>query len=447
MSSPPISGMAASIRAATESETFDLAGNTVATVTNTIQSAFSTPFPLQDTMIRITFITGAGKLGRQKYDDGAAKAVTATLRELGFEEDRGASCVVECAGSFKLQHDTGKNLKTVVVFPIILESSGGDIDGDMAGLSVNDENASLLAEGSPESLIAMSSRQVFERMVASKCPSWSQKKGCIAAIESLKTMLQEVEATLLQGTPLTPAQQEYYDSLSLDVLQAKEDYCRKGMHTQVEEGRITKLEREMLLQQVSERLSKVQKELDDAADKPKKLEKLKAVQEKVMQRQEVLTAIVPKAPHKLRHEAEIHKLLAEIAPLQHLEDTGRLLSVKETQQLGRMRELEEQVQELEESSRGWFEDDEDTFGARLQLCRNSFAAKRKPTGKKKASGSSSGSSSAFKVTGGGATKFITPGASRSGGAWGAKGAVAKPAKKKKSPGGVFAAMMMDSDSD
>jgi hypothetical protein len=445
MSSPPISGMAASIRAATESETFDLAGNTVATVTNTIQSAFSTPFPLEDTMIRITFITGAGKLGRQKYDEGAAKAVTATLRELGFEEDRGASCVVECAGSFKMQHDTGKNLKTVVVFPNILESAGGGggVDGDMAGLSVNDET--LLEEGSPESMIAMSSRQVFERMVASKCPSWSQKKGCVAAIESLKTMLQEVQATLLQGTPLTPAQQEYYDSMSLDVLQAKEDYCRKGMHTQVEEGRITKLEREMLLEQVSERMSKVQKEIDDAADKPKKLEKLKAVQEKVMQRQEMLKAIVPKAPHKLRHEAEIHKLLAEIAPLQHLEDTGRLLSVKETQQLGRMRELEEQVRELEESSRGWFEDDDDAFGARLQLCRNSFAAKKKSTGGKKKVAGGSTSSTGFKVTGS-ATKFITPGASRSGGAWGAK-AAAKPAKKNKSPGGVFAAMMMDSDSE
>ena len=68
----------------TESETFDLAGQNVTTIiTNTIQSAFRDPLPTTE-MVRITFVTGAGKLGRQKYDDGAAKAVTLTLRELGF---------------------------------------------------------------------------------------------------------------------------------------------------------------------------------------------------------------------------------------------------------------------------------------------------------------------------------------------------------------------------
>jgi hypothetical protein len=104
---------------ASESDTFDLAGQNVSTITTNVTNAFSDPFPLDD-MIRITFVTGAGKLGRQKYDDGAAKALTSSLRNLGFEEDRGASCVKECAGSFKLQHDTGKNLKTVVVFPNII---------------------------------------------------------------------------------------------------------------------------------------------------------------------------------------------------------------------------------------------------------------------------------------------------------------------------------------
>ena len=171
-----VSGMAASIRASTESETFDLAGQNVSTITNTIHSAFSEPLPLTE-MVRITFVTGAGKLGRQKYDEGAAKAVTSTLRDVGFEEDRGASCVVECAGSFKLQHDTGKNLKTVVVFPKILELEAG-----VEGLTIDDGAApqSLFQEGSPESMIAVSSMTVFERMVKSKCPSWQQKKGSIA---------------------------------------------------------------------------------------------------------------------------------------------------------------------------------------------------------------------------------------------------------------------------
>ena len=102
-----VSGLAASIRASDENETFDLAGQNVATISQNIEAAFAEPFPLKD-MIRITFITGAGKLARQKYDDGAAKAVTSALRKLGYEEDHAASCVNECGGSYKLQHDTGK---------------------------------------------------------------------------------------------------------------------------------------------------------------------------------------------------------------------------------------------------------------------------------------------------------------------------------------------------
>jgi hypothetical protein len=117
-----------------------LAGQNVSTITTNVTNAFSDPLPLDD-MIRITFVTGAGKLGRQKYDDNAAKALTSALRNLGFEEDRGASCVKECAGSFKLQHDTGKNLKTVVVFPKIVASlsasggAGGGADNGDEGTS------------------------------------------------------------------------------------------------------------------------------------------------------------------------------------------------------------------------------------------------------------------------------------------------------------------------
>ena len=74
-----------------ESETFDLGGQTAATIERTISDAFGNgssgayEFPLiaSGSMIRLTFVTGAGKLGRAKYDDGAAKAVTSTLRALG----------------------------------------------------------------------------------------------------------------------------------------------------------------------------------------------------------------------------------------------------------------------------------------------------------------------------------------------------------------------------
>jgi hypothetical protein len=431
-----VSGMAASIRAATESETFDLGGQSVTTITNTIHDAFSEPFTLKD-MIRITFVTGAGKLGRQKYDPDAAKAVTTTLRELGFEEDRAASCVADCAGSFKSQHDTGKNLKTVVVFPKVQQQATQPEDLDIGGLSMSE---SMLKEGSPEAMIALSSNQIFERMVASKCPSWTQKKCLLTAIESLKSTLGDLDQKLLSGTSLSDSEQSFYDAVSLDALEAKEAFVRKETQAQVERGNLTRAELETILQQVKGRLDKLQQQIKESEDKPKKVEQLRASKLKVEEREAMLSKIQPKVPHKLRHDAEIQKLLTEMAPLLKIEEEtkGRLMSVKEAQMVGRKNEILEQIAQLEESSRGWFEE-ESAFAARVALTHQAFTANQKLQKKAPAKSASVGASTGFKP----ATKFVTPGMKSGGsGAWGPKAAP----KAKKSPSGVFAAMM-DSDSD
>lgn len=450
MTSASVSGMAASIRAATESETFDLAGYSVSTIQTTIRDAFSEPFVLlRDPrgMIRITLVTGAGKLARQKYDPDAAKIVTTTLRDLGYEEDRAASCVVECAGSFKLQHDTGKNLKTVVVFPRIKQVDLTGLEGGVAALSTTNSTTttnSILQEGTPEAMIAMSSKPVFERILSSKCPSWSQKKALVTVIESLKGRFSQLDERLLQGSQLSDAEQTFYDSVSLDSLEAKEALVRKEMQAQVEAGTLTKPELKTLIQQVTDRLDNLQGEINDSGDKPKKAEKLQAMKLKLEQRRELLSAIQPKAPHKLRHDAEIQKLLSEIAPLQKIEDDakGRLMTMKETQMMGRKTEILEQIAQLEASSREWFEDDE-AFSARVALTHQAFATKQKLQNKKQAKSTSVTTMANFKPT----TKFITPGTKvgggGGGGAWGTK----PVPKAKKTPSGVFAAMMMDSDSD
>lgn len=425
----------------TENETFDLAGQNVSTISSNIEAAFAEPFPLTE-MIRITFITGAGKLARQKYDEGAAKAVTSSLRKLGYEDDHAASCVVECGGSFKLQHDTGKNLKTVVVFPKITgEGSGAELEGEMEGMAIG-EKESLLPDGSPEQGIAMSSKTVFERMLQSKCPTWSQKKGCVAAIEQVKTIVEQLDSKLLSGTPLTNAEQDLYDSVSISSLDEKEAYVKSQMHSQVENGNLTKQERDMLLNQVTDKIATLDKEIAQSQDKPKKLEKLTAMKQKAVERQAMLEKIEPKAPPRLRHEAEIQKLRVELQPLQQLEDgaKGRLLSVKETQTLARKDEILEEIAGLEEASRGWFEDNE-AFEVRVAASRAASAAKAKQKSGKKSASAGTG----YKATS--ANKWVLPGAQskKGAGAWGSK-----PAAKKKSSakgGSVFAAMMMDSDSD
>lgn len=431
------SGMAASIRAATESETFDLAGNAPSTIKTTMESAFATPLVLSE-MIRITFITGAGKLGRQRYDDNAAKTVTSTLRDLGYEEDRGASCVVECAGSFKSQHDTGKNLKTIVVFPKVTMNDG--LEDGMNGLSVEDRGPSVLEENSAEQMIAVSSNTVFEKNIGSKCPSWSQKKACGVVISEIKEIMDSLDGKLLKGTVFTPSEQDFYDAVTVDSLEQKAAYIKQEMQKHVEAGKITRVEKGKLLTQVTEKIENLEKEIDTATkeSKPKKVNKLTAQKGKLTERQKTLDGITPQPPHPLRHQAEIEKLRKEMQPLLKLENQtkGRLLTLKETTTLSRKYEIEEEITELEDKSRGWFEDDED-FQTRVEASRSQAskrAAAKKTVKKSSSSGRSAGAGSAKKTI-----NWVVPGAKR---------VAKKPASKKSSrTANTFAAMMMDSDSD
>jgi len=420
-----------------ESEVFDLAGSNATTIESTIRDAFSEPFPLQE-MIRLTFVTGAGKLGRARYDDNAAKAVTSTLRDLGYEEDRGASAVLECAGSFKLQHDTGKNLKTVVVFPKVSSATG--VEGAMGELGMND-TASFVAEGTTEHKIAHTSMNVFPRMIDSMCPTWSQKKGCVTAINELIGMAGKLDEKLMQGEPLTDPEQEFYDSVSMTSLQEKLACVRELMHKQVEDGKITKEERQQLIEQVCEKLEKLASDIGEAEKegKVKRVENLKVAETKAEARKEKLQSTKTVSPPPLKNENELAKLRKEMKPLLEIEVAakGRLLTLKESQSIARKDEILEEIIELEEASRGWFESDE-AFEARVEASRASWEANNKKTAKKKPSGGASAGKSALPAT----TKWVTPGASK-GGAW------SKPAAKKKQTGsgGLFAAMMNDSDSD
>lgn len=436
------SGLAADVRGSTESDTFDLAGQNVSTITTNITHAFQEPLPIQE-MIRITFVTGAGKLARQKYDADAAKAVTSALRDLDFEEDRGASCIPECAGCYKLQHDTGKNLKTVVVFPRILENNSGGAEATNDGGSSSaggGGSPSPFTNGSPEEMIALSSNTVFASMIKSQCPSWTQKKGCINAITTIKAELDSLDTKLLEGVPLSDNEQSFYDSVSSTALDEKQELVKELMHKQVDDGLITSKEKAQLLSQVSERLDKVNSEILEAekANQSKKVEKLKGVLEKVTARKGKLSTITPKKPHPLKHEQEMSALRSELLPLMHLEDggKGKLLSLKETQALARKEELLEEIAELEQKSRGWFEED-DAFEARVEA---SDAAWRAQSKSKKSTGKKTSGSG-----GGGGWATTTKARPKASMGMAKKTTAAK--KNNNRGGGVFGAMMMDSDSD
>lgn len=412
-----IHGLAASIRACQESETFDLAGQNVESITKTMEEAFSEPL---SHLVRLTFVTGAGKQSRQKYHAGAAKAVTCTLLELGYTLDRGASCVLECAGSFKTQHDTAKNQFTVVVIPRV-ETKEDDI-------SEKQNVKPLIPKDSPGYMIAISSIPVFRNMVTSKCPSWSQKRASLECITALEQLLKELDDKLMNGIPLDASEQEFYDSVV--SLQEKQDILKQQTQELVEHGQITALEQEELLDQNAERIASLEREHKATS--------------KALQRKEYLTNIDPIEPRPLKHYQEIAKLYKELVPLLQLEKEtrGQLLTVQQTQQLARKEEILEEMQHLEESSRGWLEDDA-VFESRVQACRQQLERQHgsSATSTKKRQGKAS-TTSIDATTRAKNTKWVIPGSQGFGGTLGGK------VKKNKGQGGksLFGAMVMEDSS-
>ena len=470
--------MALAIRTVDAPETFDLGGQSTQTLQTLIEHAFREPF---SSIQRVTLVTGAGKLGRQKYDPAAAKIVTSTLLQLGFVEDRGASAVIECAGSYKSQHDTGKNLKTVVVFPKV---EVADVSEGLQGLSLSGGGGpSLLPTDSPAYKIVMANNTVLERMLQSKCPSWSQKKEVAAILDDLMVQIQSLDTKLMHGTVLTAPEQDLYDTASAQIVEQKQQALKDLMHHHVDTGQITAAERTLLLNQVQERVQALDAEITASVGKPVKLEKLHQKRSKLSERKDKLSQITPQQPTPLKNHADMMQLRKEMIPLLEIQKNGagRLLSVKESQAVGHLEELQAETIELEvrpfvlcvgmvgrigtelsrglqaypspmqlhsptqsdffsdslqQASRGWFESDE-AFDARLLASRKAVAA----TAKTKKS-----STKSTKVASGGSlpasAKWVVPGGAR-----GKKTAAAKPKSQAPRGGGVFAAMMMDSDSD
>ena len=108
-------------------------------------------------MISFKFIVGGGKLVRSKYSEEMPKWVNSALRSVGFESDNSAAETLDSQGTFKQQHDTGKNLIYIIVFPKVTwtgEASGGDMK----------DEATQVDQSSPEYLCTASTLQTFKEI-------------------------------------------------------------------------------------------------------------------------------------------------------------------------------------------------------------------------------------------------------------------------------------------
>lgn len=359
-----VAGLAKEIRATEETEQFDLANYTEGQCDALMKASFSEPFRLSQ-MIRFTFVVGGGKKVRQKYDDKMTKYLTTALRALGFEEDRTATATIECAGTFKQQHDTDKDLKFLHVFPKMnLTSNAG---GGGGGGPAAEPDASLLDLGSPGYLATVCAFSTFQKMVASKTQSWAQRRRMMAELRSSMDSFGEIEMKMIAAQPLSAEEQEIYEVTSSEDIEEKVKWLEGQLKAMVEEGQLTMGEKQQLLDQVGQKIELAQNELDvaTAEGKTKRVEKLGLALANMTARREKLQAIVP-IRHALKHEEAIKDVRKQIVPIEKLEAKAGLRNMEEMKRIGAKADLEAEAARLEDESRGWFEEDAE-FQARCAL--------------------------------------------------------------------------------
>jgi len=150
-----------------------------------VKDAFGKPLPCHEP-VKISFVVGAGKKGRQKYTPSLPKDLIGALTSLGFEEDRGASACMECCGNFKYQHDTDKDLKFLHVFPHVTPLRESSVSGD-------DEEFWDEDEDSPSEVCRRVTVWELKDLVKANVKKFSQKRVLLQTIKGFVKEFQELE--------------------------------------------------------------------------------------------------------------------------------------------------------------------------------------------------------------------------------------------------------------
>ena len=394
-----------------ESDQYDLAGYTPAWLQDLVNGALGQTLPAT-AYVACKFVIGGGKKTRQKYDPDMLKHFTEALRGAGMEEDRGASACEACQGMYKYQHDTDKDLKYLHVFPRVdLSAAAEEAGGDGAG-------AGGAGPQSPEYQCVSCTFEEFQDLVAMNVPSFSQKRALLKRLRVMESALEQLEKMLMEQQALTEQEQEMYDSM-VDVA-AKVEYLNKELEKMVSKGRLTKGEQKQMVEDLGKKLEELDVMIStaDAEGKTKKKEALEGKKAEVEQKSESIAAFKP-IVYTMANEKELNDLRKELAALEKIEHSGKLLKGDDLAKLAKKPRIEERIAALEGEDKGWFEDE----------CKDVLftPAAAKPAAKK--------STGAGKPAGsGGRGGWLTTAASKAGRASGGGGA------KKSAPSNPFAAL-------
>ena len=347
MSEETAKKLALEVRAASESEQFDLAGYGGESARKLVDGAFSSPLPIAS-MVRLSFVCGGGKKVRQKYNDGLVTSMCEALKGIGFSEDKGAALTLDSAGSYKYQHDTSKDLIFVHVYPKV----------DPTAAASSTEGASVDAM-SPSQLLLFSEPPVFQRMVAAKTPTFAQRRRVLDILKKAKTDYAAIEAKLAAMEALTEQEQQVYDELDVEALAEKQTWLTGQMDGMITSGQLTKAEQAMVLAQLNAKLEAVELQIATAESegKEKRAAKLREGHAEVVARIESVNGAKP-VVRRPKFEKEITVAKKQIAELEKLEARSKkeVLPLSEIEKLNKMPKLVADLAEMEKDSKGWLAD-------------------------------------------------------------------------------------------
>lgn len=148
------------------------------------------------------------------------------LQGIGFTEDRGASAVLECQGTYKYQHDTDKDLKFIHVFPRVdTSASEADASADAAAAA----EASRAAN--PEWSCLTLGLDQFKKTVDKKVASFQQKQTLLRLLKAKAQQVQEFEERISNRGALNAEEQKLYEN-AVDLQDKARKRCahkRRGM--------------------------------------------------------------------------------------------------------------------------------------------------------------------------------------------------------------------------
>lgn len=392
-----LSGLAGEIRSAISSEQYDLGGYTEPRAKDLIISAFGKPLTAPTEMIKCTFVVGGGKLVRAKYNDDLTKWIVSALREIGYTEDRSAAETFDSQGTYKQQHDTGQNLKYLIIYPHVTcanQKQGGDNNDNN-----NNNNIPKIDMKSPEYIVRVCEVATLKEIVSQNVISYRQKKKLLKILQSALEEFKQIEAKLISGIQLNPIEQSIYDSNSSSDNE-KITWLQSEIKDMIDTSKLTTSEKNELLLLLDTNLKSVNDEIEEAQKekKDKKVEKLIIKKESIVTRKEFVSKITT-IQHRLKFGDEIQKLRIKIFGLLALEEKGRSMSLTlaDLKVLEEKSDFEKRIAELEANSRGWFETEED-FEAKCKFEEKEAKTKYNNKLKLKSNDTKKSSSSTGKTT-------------------------------------------------